>query len=122
MLKPVTKRKKKAAHEKDDPKKIHEKLPAVLVPILNSPGKYVFFCPACQENHLIDTTETGFSNGHQLKGSLARPTISPSILSYGDKKTGKPRCHSFITKGKIKFMLDCTHSLAGKTIALKPFE
>jgi hypothetical protein len=30
------------------------------------------------------------------------------------------RCHSFITDGKIEFLSDCTHSLAGQTVELKP--
>jgi len=31
-------------------------------------------------------------------------------------------CHSFITDGQIKFLGDCTHELAGQTVALKPFD
>ena len=27
-------------------------------------------------------------------------------------------CHSFITDGKIQFLSDCTHDLAGKTVEL----
>ena len=31
-----------------------------------------------------------------------------------------PRCHSFVTNGEIRFIGDCTHELAGKTVNLKP--
>jgi hypothetical protein len=122
MLKKTTKSKKRTPRKKSAPSKRASKAAPVLIPVLNSPGKYIFFCPACQENHVVSTVETGHSMGHQLKGSLAKPTIIPSILSYGDKSAGKPRCHSFITKGKIKFMRDSGHAMAGKTVALKPFE
>jgi hypothetical protein len=27
-------------------------------------------------------------------------------------------CHSFVTDGKIQFLSDCTHALAGQTVAL----
>ncbi|MDE3212876.1 MAG: ammonia monooxygenase, partial [Bacteroidota bacterium] len=77
---------------------------------------------ACQEIHLISTCGSEFKEGHRLTGSLAKPTVSPSILSYGDEKTEKPRCHSFITKGKIKYMWDCGHALAGKSVMLPPIE
>lgn len=30
-------------------------------------------------------------------------------------------CHSFVTDGNIQFLSDCTHSLAGQTVPLKPF-
>ncbi|MNR55162.1 hypothetical protein D3C85_1754830 [compost metagenome] len=28
-------------------------------------------------------------------------------------------CHSWVTDGKIQFLHDCTHALAGQTIALE---
>lgn len=30
------------------------------------------------------------------------------------------RCHSFVTNGNIQFLSDCTHALAGQTVALPP--
>jgi hypothetical protein len=27
-------------------------------------------------------------------------------------------CHSFVTNGKIQFLADCTHKLAGQTVEL----
>jgi Family of unknown function (DUF6527) len=122
MLKSVTKPRKKPASGKNVAGKSRRKSPPVLLPILNSPGNYLFYCPACEESHLVHVAETAYAHGHHLSGSLAKPTITPSILSYGDKKTGKPRCHSFITKGKIKFMTDCSHAFAGMTVTLKPLE
>lgn len=31
-------------------------------------------------------------------------------------------CHSFVTDGQIQFLGDCTHSLAGQTVPLRPFD
>ena len=28
------------------------------------------------------------------------------------------RCHSFVTDGRIQFLSDCTHALAGQTVDL----
>ncbi len=43
---------------------------------------------------------------------LVRMSFDPST-----HKT-KEQCHSFIEKGKIRFLPDCTHSLAGQTVDL----
>ncbi|WP_019573378.1 DUF6527 family protein [Curvibacter lanceolatus] len=31
------------------------------------------------------------------------------------------RCHSFVTDGRIQFLSDCTHELAGQTVDLPPW-
>ena len=52
-------------------------------------------------------------------GSLDRPTFTPSILSrYTIEGEGHHVCHSFVTDGRIQFLEDCTHKLAGQTIDL----
>lgn len=51
-----------------------------------------------------------------FNGDLSNPTVSPSILvkhPTGDKWNV---CHSFIKDGKIQYLPDCTHDLAGETI------
>jgi hypothetical protein len=92
----------------------------VIVPIVNSKGRYVFYCPGCQVNHIFNTNPSNNLPVHQLKGSLIKPTVRASILSKGSIKNNIPFCHSFISKGKITFLKDCSHSLAGKTVALHP--
>ena len=92
---------------------------SVLVPIKNSDGRYVFFCPGCVGFHIVDTNQKLYSR-HKLSGTLLKPTIKPSILSIGDIKINKPHCHSFVTNGKIHFLTDCSHNLAGQTIRLFP--
>lgn len=54
-----------------------------------------------------------------FNGNLNNPTFKPSLLI--NKKGINPNipiCHSYITDGNIKFLEDCTHKLAGKTIEL----
>ena len=52
----------------------------------------------------------------QFNGDNENPTISPSVMvTYrGDDKN--TICHSFIRNGKIEFLSDCTHDLAGKIV------
>lgn len=76
---------------------------------------YTFFCPGCREVHfvVIDTTERVHWT---FNGDEDRPTFSPSLLRYANKIT--PRCHSYVRDGKIQFLGDCDHALAGQTVEL----
>ena len=74
-------------------------------------GYSLFFeCPGCGNLHGIDTRKWSFD------GNLDLPTISPSILCH--PHPGQPRCHSFVKAGRIQFLADCEHGLAGKTVDL----
>jgi hypothetical protein len=74
-----------------------------------------FRCPGCAqalvpggETHLIDTT-------WDITGTDDCPTVSPSVLvRFADGQ----RCHSFIRQGRIQYLSDCTHPLAGQTVDL----
>ena len=70
---------------------------------VDSNGKYVYYCPGCKQNHMIDNRWT-------VSGTLTNPTITPSVLING-KYNGDKRCHSFIKKGIIIFLSDCDHEL-----------
>lgn len=99
---------------------------------------FSFQCPGCKESHNIGET-------WQFNGDVERPTFSPSILvksgHYADTlrhdhpcwcdhnaemiaKGEEPSgfecgiCHSFVRDGKIEFLSDCTHALAGQTVEL----
>lgn len=75
------------------------------------PGKvhqyYIFTCPGCEREHNI-TSEI-----HTFNGNFEKPTLTPSVLFVN-----KPRCHSFVKDGKIQFLSDCEHALAGQTVDL----
>jgi hypothetical protein len=79
-----------------------------------------FWCPGCDSIHVIRTKP----NGWAWDGNVDAPTISPSILvTYDGKDAGQAdappsRCHSFVKAGRIEFLSDCTHALAGKTVAV----
>lgn len=73
--------------------------------------QYFFMCPACNETHAFNQT-------WEFNGDYELPTISPSLLvtGYGfdgNKNSVPIICHSWITKGKIKFFKDCSHDKAG---------
>lgn len=89
----------------------------------------LFYCLGCKEAHQIDTAKWEFN------GDYERPTFAPSYLTWHDPNpnanpkydpTGKyrngRRCHSFIKDGQIEYLSDCTHELAGKTVALPEWE
>lgn len=54
-------------------------------------------------------------------GSLEKPTFQPSILvkaNYTSIDRLDDICHSFVVDGRIQFLGDCTHELAGQTVDL----
>lgn len=75
-------------------------------------------CPGCECYHSHDSRWT-FNNPR-------RPTIYASYLCWYNRKTDpdyNPEapslvCHSFTTEGRIQFLNDCTHELAGQTVNL----
>lgn len=101
-------------------------------------GMVAFWCPGCKEYHAIhiDRPEHpvwGFN------GNYEDPTFTPSILvksghyaahakgddcwcNWAEKHPDEPApfkcciCHSFVTDGKIQYLSDCTHALAGQTV------
>ncbi len=97
-----------------------------------------FFCPGCQETHLVVTSGPGAL--WKYDGNPAEPTFSPSVLAFSghhlpghtgrcwcnwrEEHPDKPgpfscyRCHSFVIAGSIQFLPDCTHALAGKSVPL----
>lgn len=75
---------------------------------------YRFDCPGCEEPHVIPTKP--HERGWDFDGNEAAPTFSPSILVH--ETPVSPRCHSFVRAGRIEFLSDCTHKLAGLTVEL----
>lgn len=89
-------------------------------------GSVLFYCPGCDGYHGID------KNRWHWNGDVKKPTFTPSVLVTYDanpeaaeefKEWRKKRiCHSFVTDGKIKFLSDCTHQLAGQTVDLPDWD
>ena len=86
---------------------------------------YAFHCPGCAQHdephsRLVRThTFRDGPNGWAYNGNGDKPTVSPSILVTGHSKM---RCHSFVRDGRIEFLSDCTHALAGKTVELPEYD
>ncbi len=79
-----------------------------------------FHCPGCEGGHAIPVTGP---RAWQWNGSLQSPTLMPSILvNRGSTNPTVPVCHSFVKEGLIQFLGDCTHALAGKTVALPDWD
>lgn len=91
--------------------------------ITNSDGGhygYAFWCPGCKDTHAIPTVP--HPKGWTFNGNEERPTFGPSILVHEVKRQDgtvfSPRCHSFVEDGRIRYLGDCGHALAGQTVDL----
>lgn len=83
-------------------------------------GTYYFYCPGCKTEHTIHTKDEGFSHPiWGFNGDVNKPTFTPSLLSIHYSPEGEKRCHSFIRDGKIEYLQDCDHALAGKTVEME---
>lgn len=82
---------------------------------------YVFHCPACKGGHPFEV-DVPNGAGWTWNGSLDKPTFTPSLLIHGGGIGKDPRCHSFVADGRIEFLGDCTHDLAGKTVEIPDWE
>lgn len=95
-----------------------------------------FMCPGCGQRHVLPIGK-GISPSWFFTGDVERPTLSPSIAArgilgvfdYAGDWTGEWQidaagstipfvCHSFVRDGRIEFLGDCSHSMAGKTVDL----
>ncbi len=74
----------------------------------------VFDCPGCNFPHSFRVA--GIPSPWIWNGDLDRASFSPSLLVRFGDGPGDKRCHSFVSGGRIQFLADCTHSLAGKTV------
>lgn len=101
---------------------------------------YLIECPACGFAHFFHVEQP--SNSGQrwtFNGDLDKPTFSPSMRArsghycIGRNKAECPECadaerrgesshcvhcHSFVREGKIQFLADCSHDMAGQTVDL----
>lgn len=85
---------------------------------------YLFWCPGCAKAHSLRVGQSGGPNW-SFNDNVDAPTFQPSVLVTW--RVPPPRepddppdriCHSFITDGRIQFLGDCTHGLAGQTVPL----
>jgi hypothetical protein len=87
--------------------------------LLDTPGgRRAFWCPGCSCRHFI-------TDAWVVTGGSDTLTVSPSIRTAG-YVDGMPvggrdggQCHLFIHRGKIEFLPDSTHALAGQLVDLE---
>jgi hypothetical protein len=101
-------------------------------------GSISFYCPGCKERHILNQPDSIIWNWN---GDIEKPTFSPSVLvksghyayydgkhcwcKYNAEHPDDPApfkcyiCHSFVTDGKIQYLDDCTHELAGQTVEMR---
>lgn len=90
---------------------------------LIEPEYVAWFCPGCEGGHGVPVNGHKSGNGWEWNGSLNSPTLKPSVLvNVGGSNPTAPICHTFITDGKIQFLNDCTHALAGQTVPIPEWE
>jgi hypothetical protein len=100
-------------------------------------GKVTFWCPACDDSHIIGIAAPARTVWN-FNGNGDAPTFTPSVLmeyeraeppvtfenldEYRRKPWPQTKkryvCHSYVTNGRIQFLPDCTHALAGQTVDL----
>jgi hypothetical protein len=86
----------------------------------NTKGVYTFWCPGCKTHHSVWTEHEGYDHPiWEYNGNVNSPTVHPSILVTHPVGGVNDICHSFIRDGRIEYLTDCTHELAGKTIILE---
>ena len=103
-------------------------------------GRVAFMCPGCKELHQVTILEVGPRGRERVgpcwgfNGDYDAPTFTPSILVTWSEPSDVPEefddtskdkqmvCHSFVCDGRIQFLGDCTHELAGQTVDLPAME
>lgn len=89
-------------------------------------------CPGCDSEHMCRVSGEGRPRWG-FNGNFDAPTLTPSILvTYNGPDAGQldedgdrappAVCHSYVTDGKIEFLGDSTHALAGQTVPLPDLE
>jgi hypothetical protein len=93
-----------------------------------------FRCPGCGDVHRLPVSD-GPGNW-QWNGDVNRPTVTPSVLTRSGHysstwKQGDAcwcnkdylftcyRCHLFVRDGRLEFLADSTHALAGQTVDMQ---
>jgi hypothetical protein len=82
-----------------------------------SNGHLLWECPGCLITHAVPIEGP---KAWTWNGSLEAPTLSPSVLCRWDEGEERRRvcCHSFVRGGRMEFLGDCTHALAGRTVEI----
>ena len=85
-----------------------------------------WYCPGCKDRHHVPVST---AQGWGFNNNFEKPTLQPSVLVYpadrldaAGQKVRTPRCHIFMHEGRIQFLSDCEHALAGQDVEMQPEE
>lgn len=91
----------------------------------------VYRCQGCDTLHSVCVKAGPLYGSGPVwgyNGSLEMPTFTPSVLFWLEHRADEDeeerkyvdsrRCHTFITDGRVQFLGDCGHALAGQTLDL----
>ena len=84
--------------------------------LLSMGGSIYFHCVGCNMLHPYQVNPEATGPKWTFNGDVVKPTFSPSLLV--DRDRPECRCHLFVIDGRIQYLSDCHHSLAGTTIDL----
>jgi hypothetical protein len=93
-----------------------------------APKLLQFHCPGCKYGHAVAVNGRTMpdSEGRPVSwtwnGNYEKPTFTPSLLINKNGDGGYPRCHLLVTDGRLNFLTDSTHQLAGKMVEMEPCE
>jgi len=79
---------------------------------------HIFICPGCR-HPAHGFRVTGPEPRWSWNGDPNHPTVEGSVLTISGNEHGPTRCHLFIRDGKIQYLSDCTHALAGQTVNME---
>lgn len=72
-----------------------------------------FLCPGCGYEHCFRIAGQPGRPLWEWDGRMDVPTFSPSLRVNAGCED---ECHLFLREGKIQFLDDCHHALAGQTV------
>jgi hypothetical protein len=79
-----------------------------------------FHCPGCGSAHGVWITPPHEGGPKwDFNGDMEKPTFTPSIKVEYSTSDKMHICHSIITDGKIQYLGDCTHELAGQLVEME---
>lgn len=89
-----------------------------------------FWCPGCGAPHAVAVPP--HPGAWEFNGDGDAPTFRPSVLVTWPANPNaseeckewrtERRCHSYVGFGRIEFLGDSTHALAGQTVDLPDFD
>ena len=88
----------------------------------DKPGSLIFWCPGCGMAHGVNV---GSSPAPRWRWNedRERPTFSPevSVRYIRGRRMRIVTCRVTVVDGLLMFASDCSHALAGQSVAMTPF-